>query len=113
MKEKNESRLSFHEKKHIFSIIGTVLTFGIYSYYVYTDYQSEGSEAAYDLKFWYMAILSLIPVSIVAQIILEIIFQILNIVATRKTEQPIRDERDQLLELHDMTKAKWIVQLEL
>lgn len=91
--------MSYQEKRNIVSLIGTVLIFTLYSRYVFLKYP-EGSIASSELfSFWGATILILIPVSIVAKIIIHIVFSIINTIATKEKEPAFTDELDRLIEL--------------
>ena len=100
--------MTFHERKHMASIIGSVIVFFSYAIYVYNDFHSLGSEAAYDLKFWARSILILVPVSIVGKILLAIGFYIFNEVTTNESEPKVVDERDKIIEMRSSFYSHWI-----
>ena len=98
----------FHEKRALVSSISSILILGIYSLYVYQNYIVVSPEIINDFKFWGKSFLFLIPVSIVAQIIIHIIFVIINKIATNEDAPTITDERDQLIELKSIRISHWI-----
>lgn len=100
--------MSYQEKRSIVSIISSLLIFGIYSMYVFGKYQEGGPVLANDLSFWATAFLILIPVSIAANIIIHIVFSIINTIATNECEPSITDERDKLIELKSTRNSHWI-----
>ena len=100
--------MSYQEKRSIVSIISSLLIFGIYSMYVFRKYQEGGHVLANDLSFWATAFLILIPVSIAANIIMHIVFYIINTIATNECEPSITDERDKLIELKATRNSHWI-----
>ena len=67
------------EKQSLVSLITMVLILGSYTLYVYHKYIAGNLDILNDFKFWGKAYLILIPVSIAAQIIIHIIFFIINI----------------------------------
>jgi hypothetical protein len=61
-------------------------------------------------RFWGAFFLILIPVSIVAKIIVYIIFAIINTIATRQEEpsMSMTDERDRLIEMKSATNSFYV-----
>jgi hypothetical protein len=67
---------------------------------VYQQYLGGSVNLAEDLRFWGIVILIFVPVSVVARIIIEIVFNIVNTIVTKEEEDPsFSDERDKLIEL--------------
>jgi hypothetical protein len=62
-------------------------------------YQEGGIDPADSFSFWGAAILILIPVSIVAKIIIQIVFNIIYRITTNEKEPSFADELDKLIEL--------------
>jgi len=87
------------EKQILVTSISLALIFISYSLYVYYHYIAVTPEIINDFKFWGKAFLILIPVTIVAQIIIHIIFAIINKVVTNKDMSTLTDERDKLIDL--------------
>lgn len=87
------------EKQIIVTLVSSVLIMGLYSLYVYYHYISGNPSIINDFKFWGKAFLILIPVSVTAQIIIHIVFAIMNKIVTNKDIPTISDERDKLIEL--------------
>ena len=96
------------EKEILVSLVSTLLIFGCYSLVVYYKYIAGDPEIINDFKFWGKAFLILIPVSIVAQIIIHIVFAIINKIATNEDIPVISDERDKLIELKAVRISHWI-----
>jgi hypothetical protein len=95
------------EKMIIVLIFNTILIFGAYSLYVYQKYISVHPEIMNDFRFWGKAFLILIPVTIIAQIIIHIIFAIINKIVTDEEISTIADERDKLIELKAIRISHW------
>ncbi|MCW3117125.1 MAG: hypothetical protein JWM28_1207 [Chitinophagaceae bacterium] len=95
------------EKQVLVTAISMILIFGGYSLYVYNNYISEDLNIINDFKFWGKAFLILIPVSIVAQIIIHIVFAIINKIVTNEDMPAITDERDKLIELKTIRISHW------
>lgn len=100
-----------HEKQSIVSIIGSVLVIGFYSLYVYRHYIQADIELLNDFQFWGKSFLYLIPVAIVVQIVIQILFAIANRIVTQEDFSDITDERDKLIELKCIRISHWIFTL--
>lgn len=100
--------MSYQEKKTLVNMISSVLIFSIYSIYVYSKYTAGGDELAFDLHFWAKAFLILIPVSIVARIIIAILFVIIYKITTMEDIPNFEDERDKLIELKALRSSNWV-----
>lgn len=96
------------EKQSIVSIIGSVLVIGFYSLYVYRNYIQADLELLNDFQFWGKSFLYLIPVAIVVQIVIHIIFAIANRIITQEDLPDLTDERDKLIELKSIRISHWI-----
>jgi hypothetical protein len=104
MKENTYSR----EKQILVSLITSVVILGCYALYVYHRYISVNPGIINDLKFWGKAFLVLIPLSILAQIIIHIVFAIINKIVTNEDIPVLSDERDKLIELKTIRLSHWI-----
>jgi hypothetical protein len=98
----------YHEKRALVSSISSALILGFYSLYVYHRYMAGNPEILNDFKFWGKAFLVLIPISIVVQIIIHIVFIIINKIVTNEDAPMITDERDKLIELKSIRISHWI-----
>ena len=98
----------FQEKRALVSSISSILILLIYSLFVYKNYMVGNLEILNDFKFWGKSFLFLIPVSIVAQIIIHIVFVIINKIVTNEDMPTITDERDKLIELKSIRISHWI-----
>ena len=99
------------EKQSIVSIIGSVLTIGLYSLYVYKNYIVGDLEILNDFQFWGKSFLWLIPIAIVVQIVIHIVFAIVNAIITKENMPDLTDERDKLIELKSIRISHWIFTL--
>lgn len=104
MKEK----ITIQEKQVLVSVISSILILGFYSLYVYQKYIAGNPETLNDFKFWGRTFLFLIPVSIVVQISIHIVFAIINKIITNEDFPSITDERDKLIELKAIRISHWI-----
>ncbi len=95
------------EKQILVSLIGSILILGFYSLYVYNNYMAGNPNILNDFKFWGKAFLFLILVSIIGQIIIQILFVIINKILTNEDVPTITDERDKLIELKAIKISHW------
>jgi len=100
--------MGHQEKQSIVSIIGSVLVIGFYSLYVYRNYIQADMELLNDFQFWGKSFLYLIPVAIVVQIVIHIVFAIANRIITQEDLPGFTDERDKLIELKSIRISHWI-----
>ncbi len=91
--------MSYQQKSAIVSIIGTVVIFTIYCVLVFQKYQVLGLNMANDFAFWGAAFLILIPVLAGFQIVIMIVFTIINKVVTKEDPPIADDELDKLINL--------------
>jgi hypothetical protein len=85
-----------------------LLVLGFYSLYVYNKHIAGNPDIINDFSFWGKAFLILIPVTIVAQIIIHIIFYIINKIVTDEDVVDLTDERDKLIELKTIRISHWV-----
>lgn len=100
--------MSYHEKRAIVNALTSVLVTAIYSVYLYIRYLAEGGEFVNDPVFWAKAFLVFIPISIVVNIIISIVFIIHYRLTTHDEEPSITDERDKLIELKGSRNALFV-----
>ncbi|MBD0384413.1 hypothetical protein [Paenibacillus sedimenti] len=100
--------MSFQEKRNIVSLITSVLIFSIYSMYVFQKFQEGSFHSSNDFSFWGAFILILIPVSILAKIIIHIVFSIINTIVTKEKVPLITDELDRLIELKSTRNSHYV-----
>jgi hypothetical protein len=96
------------EKQIIVTLCATILILGLYSLYVYNRYIAVNPEIINSFKFWGKAFVILIPVAIVAQIIIHIVFVIINKLVTDEDMPTTVDERDKFIELKSTKISHWI-----
>ncbi|OAS15508.1 hypothetical protein [Paenibacillus oryzisoli] len=100
--------MSYQENKHIVSFISTVLIFSFYCWYVFQKVQDTNMDTMETLRFWAAAILILIPVSVVAKIIIAIIFNIIYRITTKEVEPSFSDELDKLIDLKATRNSHYV-----
>ena len=91
--------MSYQEKQNIVNIFSGLLVTIIYALMVYQRHLQGNFDLTEDFKTWGIIFLVFIGISIVVRIIIQIIFHIINAIATREEYVPVEDERDQLIKL--------------
>ncbi len=91
--------MTYQERRSLVSLIGTFIIIAGYLVFINGQAQAAGPSVETDLQFWATAILLLIPVYIVFQMIVIILFIIANTIATRRQESEASDEFDRLVDL--------------
>ncbi|MBP1967653.1 hypothetical protein [Paenibacillus aceris] len=91
--------MTYQEKKSIVSLISTIIIFGSYCLYMYPQYPEGGLESMEIFRYWGSFVLILMLVSIVAHIMISIIFNIVFRITTGEKEPTFMDELDKLIDL--------------
>jgi hypothetical protein len=94
--------MSYQERKYVVSLLSSFLIFGLYCWGVYLRYKDTSLEGKELYHFWGAAVLIIIPITMAAKIIIEIIFIIVNRIATKEKEPSFSDELDKLIDLKAM-----------
>lgn len=97
--------MSYHEKQTIVNIFSGLPISAIFALIVYRKHTSGAIDITSDVKIWGLLLLIFIGVSIAARIIIQIIFHIINVIATREEDTPPKDERDKLISLRSIRNA--------
>ncbi|MFN8418895.1 MAG: hypothetical protein U0528_06590 [Anaerolineae bacterium] len=100
--------MSYQERRTIVNLISTVLIVVFYGSYMFQRYPQGDAYSLEVFRFWGKFFVILIPVTIVAKIIITIVFSILHTIATREGEPAIMDERDQLIDLKSTRNAMYV-----
>ncbi|MFZ6028909.1 MAG: hypothetical protein ACOYYS_14430 [Chloroflexota bacterium] len=100
--------MSYHEKRAIVNVFSSVSITAIYSVYLYFRYLAGNGAFINDPAFWAKAFLVFIPISVVANIIITIIFTIHYHITTHDEAPSITDERDKIIELKGSRNALFI-----
>jgi len=103
-----KENMSYQEKMSILSLVNSILIPGISTLYVYNRYISVSPEIINELSFRGKAFLILIPVVIVIQIVMHILFAIINKIITKEDLPDKTDEMDKLIELKSIRVSHWI-----
>ena len=93
--------MTHQEKENFISLITTLVVTIPYIAFILGKYQAETFSTTEELKFWATAILILIPIRIVTQIVIYILYSIGRAIVTGddKEETLLVDERDAMIEL--------------
>ncbi|MCJ8007186.1 hypothetical protein ACFFF5_06730 [Lederbergia wuyishanensis] len=91
--------MTYQEKKSIVSLISAILIFGTYSLYMYPQHPGGGLESLETFRYWGSFVLMLTLFSVVAHIIISIVFNIIFRITTGEKEPTFADELDKLIEL--------------
>jgi len=91
--------MSYQEKQNIVNIFSGVLITAIYALLIIKRQQEGNFDLREDFDTWGIIFLIYITASIVVRIIIQIVFHIINAIATREEQVPVTDERDKLITL--------------
>lgn len=91
--------MSFQERKTLMYVFSTFMIFGLYGLYVFQSQPFGALDQEEPFRFWGMFVVVLIPVTIVAKIVLHIVFSIMDRMVTKEAEPAFADELDKLIEL--------------
>jgi hypothetical protein len=91
--------MTYQEKQNVVNIFSGLLVTAIYGLMIYQRHQQGQFNLTEDFQTWGKVFLIFIGVSIVARIIIQIVFHIGNAIATREEKIPSEDERDKLIKL--------------
>jgi len=100
--------MSYQEKQNIVNIISGLLVTAIYAYIVYQKQLAGELDLAGDYKQWGLLFVIFIGVSVVARVIIQIVFHIINAIATRTEDIPEDDERDKLVKLKSTRNSHYV-----
>lgn len=93
--------MSYQEKKSVTNIISSVVITTVYAIIMYQRYLNGGLSDSNIFKFWAIIILIFIPISIIARIIIMIIFHILESVVQAAQGNDIEDVIDEVVDERD------------
>lgn len=100
--------MSYQEKENIVNIFSALLIAGVYSWIIYLRHLEGRFDLTEDFSKWGVIFLLFMGVSIVARIIIYIIFSIINTIAMREEEKPISDERVKLIKLKATRNSHYV-----
>ncbi len=91
--------MTYQEKQNIVNIFSGLLVTAIYAWMVYQRQLQGQFDLREDYRTWGIVFLVFIGISVAIRIIIQIVFHIINAIATREMEAPVEDERDKLVKL--------------
>ena len=91
--------MTYQEKKSIVSLVSAVLIFAAYSAYMYPRYPEGAQDVAEAFRYWGSFVLVLTVVSIIAHILISIVFNLVFRITTGEKEPTFADELDKLIDL--------------
>ncbi len=97
--------MDYREKENIVNIFSGILITAIVGWVVYQRHLDGRFDLTEDVGTWGVIFLIFMGVSIVARIIIYIIFHIINAIATKEQDIPVEDERDKLIKLKGTRNA--------
>ena len=105
---KQREIMSYQEKQNIVNIFSGLVITAIYALIVYSRHLEGRFDLTEDFSKWGVIFLVFIGVSIVARIIIYIIFHIINAIATREEDIPVDDERDKIIKLKSTRNSYYV-----
>lgn len=100
--------MGYREKESMVNIFSGILITMVYAWVVYQRHLEGQFDLTEDLNKWGVIFLIFIIVSVVARIIIYIIFHIINAIATREDDIPVEDERDKLIKLKATRNSHYV-----
>ena len=91
--------MSYREKENIINIFSGLIITGVFAWIIYQRQLDGRIDLTDDFQAWGKLFLIYAGVSVVARIIIYIIFHIVNAIATKAEKVPAEDERDKLIKL--------------
>lgn len=91
--------MTYQEKQNVVNMVSGLLITAVYALIVFQKHQQGVFDLTQDFNKWGVLFLIFIGVSVAARIIIQIIFHIINAIATREEKVPEEDERDKLVKL--------------
>jgi hypothetical protein len=91
--------MSYQEKENLINIFSGITIAVVYSLIIYQRHLNGQFDLTSDYQAWGRVFLVFMGVSIVARIIIYIIFHIINAAVTKEEKMPVSDERDKLIKL--------------
>jgi len=91
--------MSYREKENVINIFSALIITGLFAWYVYQRHAVGMINLTDDFQAWGKLFLIFAAVSIVARIVIYVVFHIINAISTREEDIPKEDERDKLIKL--------------
>ncbi len=89
----------YHEKQNYVNIFSGILITAVFALIVYNKQMAGIIDLTGDFRLWGYLLLIFVGVSVVARIIIQIVFHIINVIITREEDIPKKDERDKMIAL--------------
>jgi hypothetical protein len=89
----------YHEKQNYVNIFSGILITAVFALIVYNKQMAGIIDLTGDYRLWGYLLLIFVGVSVVARIIIQIVFHIINVIITREEDIPKKDERDKMIAL--------------
>jgi hypothetical protein len=100
--------MSYQERRALVSLTSSIVIPVVYTVVMLQRYPNADPYAPEIFHYWGSFFLLLVVVSIIARIVIAIVFSIFNTIATREGEPDIMDERDKLIELQAKRNTLYI-----
>jgi hypothetical protein len=100
--------MSAHERQATVSLLSTLLLAAFFLAYVLPRYPAGNPYAPEVFHFWGWVVVILVPVSIVANIAVSIVFSVIYSMATQEQASSFADERDKFIELRALRNALYV-----
>lgn len=100
--------MSARERQATVSLLGTLLLAAFFLAYVLPRHPAGNPYAPEVFRFWGVVVVILVPVSIVANIAVSIVFSIIYAMATQEKASSFADERDKFIELRALRHALYV-----
>lgn len=104
-KEQEAELLTYQEKKSIVTLVSGILIFILYCLYMYPQYPEGSADLSTILHYWGSFVLVLTGVTVVAHIIISIVFNIIFRMTTGEKEPTFEDELDRLIRLKSIRNS--------
>lgn len=91
--------MTYQEKKSIVSLISAIFIFISFCLYMYPQYPEGAVDSSETFRYWGFFVIILTGLSIVAHIVISIIFNIFFRITTKEQKPAFADELDKLIDL--------------
>lgn len=105
--------MSYQERRSLVNLLSTVLMVAVYGWFMWQRRPLGDPYAPELFLFWGRFFVILIPVAIVLSIVNQVVFVILNSIATGEVEPEFSDERDTLIDLKASRMSLYVFALGL
>ncbi len=91
--------MSYQEKENVVNIFSGLIITLVYGWIVYQKHLAGVFDLTEDFNKWGVIFLVFVVVSVVARIVIYIVFHIINAIATHEEKIPVEDERAKMIKL--------------